>query len=437
MLKHGSPDDKGLDELQRLASSGRTSIPVDKDTPKSLYRTIGYRVCGERAIRVDILERLADLIRPALAWREGSSGVRPAGRVQRLRLHRDRRDDVAHRRVGRRLRLDPALARLSHGEAAQAAGGRRAARRTPEREVRRKPKRAPPSAELRMPSETPIAAPDDASADGEMPEADPAEPAPALAPELAPEAEPAPDADAAPAAEVDRRLPQPRRHRACGRSRAAAEAAPSEPAAEAAAPPPARKRPRPLRAAEPEMIEVWRPGPSAGRTPSARRRTAQPPPQASRRSQAARPRLSRPATALSPPREPNRPLPAADASGGAGRSEPRASRPPPSSPPGRRATSGERQAGRAASRRSRPASSAQERPEKRDRPARDDKRPERDDRRPPRRDRDRDRDRRDDNRPSRTWSSSEQKRGGKEPDPNSPFAKLLALKEQLEGNKDA
>ena len=30
---------------------------------------------------------------------------------------------------------------------------------------------------------------------------------------------------------------------------------------------------------------------------------------------------------------------------------------------------------------------------------------------------------------------SEQKRGGKEPDPNSPFAKLLALKEQLEGNK--
>src|SRR6185369_42876 len=79
MLKHGSPEDKGLDELQRLASSGRTSIPIDKDTPKPLYRTIGYRVCGERAIRVDILERLADLIRPALAWREGSLGTKPAG----------------------------------------------------------------------------------------------------------------------------------------------------------------------------------------------------------------------------------------------------------------------------------------------------------------------------------------------------------------------
>src|SRR4051794_27882498 len=79
MLKHGGPEAKGLDELQRLASSGRPSIPIDQDTPKPLYRTIGYRVCGERAIRVDILERLADLIRPALAWREGSSGTKPAG----------------------------------------------------------------------------------------------------------------------------------------------------------------------------------------------------------------------------------------------------------------------------------------------------------------------------------------------------------------------
>jgi ATP-dependent RNA helicase SUPV3L1/SUV3 len=79
MLKHENPEAKGLDELQRLAASGRTSIPVDKDAPKALYRTIGYRVCGERAIRVDILERLADLIRPALAWREGGTGGRPPG----------------------------------------------------------------------------------------------------------------------------------------------------------------------------------------------------------------------------------------------------------------------------------------------------------------------------------------------------------------------
>jgi len=76
-LKHESTDAKGVGELLHLASSGRTSIPVDKDTPKSLYRTAGYRVCGERAVRVDILERLADLIRPALSWRETSPGPKP------------------------------------------------------------------------------------------------------------------------------------------------------------------------------------------------------------------------------------------------------------------------------------------------------------------------------------------------------------------------
>ena len=78
-LKHGGPDIKGLDELQRLASSGRTSFPVDKEVQRALYRTIGYRVCGERAVRVDILERLADLIRPALSWRPASAAAKPAG----------------------------------------------------------------------------------------------------------------------------------------------------------------------------------------------------------------------------------------------------------------------------------------------------------------------------------------------------------------------
>ena len=78
-LKHGGPDTKGLDELQRLAASGRTSFPVDKEVPRTFYRTIGYRVCGERAVRVDILERLADLIRPALSWRPGSPAPQPGG----------------------------------------------------------------------------------------------------------------------------------------------------------------------------------------------------------------------------------------------------------------------------------------------------------------------------------------------------------------------
>ena len=80
-LKHESPDAKGVDELLHLAASGRTSIPVNKETPKALYRTAGYRIAGERAVRVDILERLADLVRPALSWREGAPGPKPDGYV--------------------------------------------------------------------------------------------------------------------------------------------------------------------------------------------------------------------------------------------------------------------------------------------------------------------------------------------------------------------
>ncbi|MDR6953424.1 ATP-dependent RNA helicase SUPV3L1/SUV3 [Ancylobacter sp. 3268] len=78
-LKHGGLQQKGLDELPHLAASGRTSITVDPDIQKGLYRAVGFRVAGERAVRVDILERLADLIRPALAWRPGASGEKPAG----------------------------------------------------------------------------------------------------------------------------------------------------------------------------------------------------------------------------------------------------------------------------------------------------------------------------------------------------------------------
>jgi len=79
-LRHDGPQSKGLDDLLQIAGSGRTSIPVHREIDAALYRTAGYRVCGERAVRVDILERLADLIRPALAWREGA-GAKPPGAV--------------------------------------------------------------------------------------------------------------------------------------------------------------------------------------------------------------------------------------------------------------------------------------------------------------------------------------------------------------------
>ncbi len=44
-------------------------MPVDTESRAALYRIVGYRIAGTRAVRIDILERLADLIRPLIAWR--------------------------------------------------------------------------------------------------------------------------------------------------------------------------------------------------------------------------------------------------------------------------------------------------------------------------------------------------------------------------------
>jgi ATP-dependent RNA helicase SUPV3L1/SUV3 len=77
--KQDDVDLAALSNAQHMASSGRTSFPVDKQLVRDAYRLLGYRQCGERAVRVDILERLADLIRPALAWRATSPGEKPAG----------------------------------------------------------------------------------------------------------------------------------------------------------------------------------------------------------------------------------------------------------------------------------------------------------------------------------------------------------------------
>ncbi|HUI21499.1 MAG TPA: helicase-related protein [Methylocella sp.] len=80
-LKHSAGETfKGLDEVLHLAASGRTSLVADKDVQRNLYRAAGFRVCGDRAVRVDILERLADLIRPAVSYRPGvSPGEPPLG----------------------------------------------------------------------------------------------------------------------------------------------------------------------------------------------------------------------------------------------------------------------------------------------------------------------------------------------------------------------
>lgn len=76
-LRNDSLDVPGVAELPSLSAAGRTTIPFDPSIPKPLYRVVGYRVSGERAVRIDILERLADLIRPLIAWRPNEQQPEP------------------------------------------------------------------------------------------------------------------------------------------------------------------------------------------------------------------------------------------------------------------------------------------------------------------------------------------------------------------------
>lgn len=76
-LKEDKEDIKGLTELPQLSASGRTSVPVDTEIEAALYGVVGFRVCGPRAVRVDILERLADIIRPLVAWKPLEEGIEP------------------------------------------------------------------------------------------------------------------------------------------------------------------------------------------------------------------------------------------------------------------------------------------------------------------------------------------------------------------------
>jgi ATP-dependent RNA helicase SUPV3L1/SUV3 len=45
--------------------------------PDAFYRIAGYHPCGSRAVRIDMLERLADQIRPMVAWRPDPANPNP------------------------------------------------------------------------------------------------------------------------------------------------------------------------------------------------------------------------------------------------------------------------------------------------------------------------------------------------------------------------
>jgi ATP-dependent RNA helicase SUPV3L1/SUV3 len=362
-LAHEGAQAKGIDDLLQLAGSGRTSIAVNREIDPGLYRTAGYRVCGERAVRVDILERLADLIRPALAWREGASGPKPAAAFPgggftvvngMTSLIGASGEDFASilRSLGYRMEQRPKPA--APPEPVPAAPAPATAEIAPEQAV----DPGSPSTDAAPPSEEAASA--DPTATGDQSPPDIAEAAPGVADLV----------DNGLAAETSTES-----------TTAAVEAAPATDAGAAGAAAEAATEPtRPVE--EPALVEVWRPGRSEGRRrPRDRHRE---------------PRKPRPA---------DRPQLTTDAEGLAAAGT----------------------AGETAAAPSEPAASAT--PTRADRPPRhprrgDKRRYDRPDRPP----RDRERPPGPAARPARF----ERREREKAPDPNSPFAKLAALKAQLE-----
>ncbi|MBN8938259.1 MAG: helicase [Rhizobiales bacterium] len=276
MLKADKLEAKGLTELPALAASGRTSIAVDPEIDKDLYRFVGFRALGPRAVRVDILERLADLIRPALAWRPGTATPEPAGHfpgggftatVGMTSLVGCSGEDFASILKGLGYRVDKRPAPAPKVEAAPAA-------------VVPVVAAAEPDEAMALP---PVDAPAEVSAEESVTEAVPAVIVP-VSPEeteaavvAAPEAvreeaasqeatlEPAVETAAEPAGEATTEVVEPAAVEAPGLEEAAAayvseatgEAAAAEPVAEADVAAPVAIDAKP---AEPAMVDVWRPG---------------------------------------------------------------------------------------------------------------------------------------------------------------------------------
>lgn len=264
-LKQDNVDLSALSGAQHLASSGRTSFPVDKTLPRDAYRVLGYKQAGERAVRVDILERLADLIRPALAWRENAPGEKPAGAFEgrgfvvtqaMTSLTGSAGEDFASvlRALGYRMEKRPPLPpkpMVVETIAAEAPPAEGSAETPPETAV---------EAVVGLPADAPETPASDAAIEGA------AEPVTVEdAPGMEQQDEPAHAVEAVPETPVapeDAPRIAPPAEEAAASAETAPDVAPAEIAAteaaasaDAAAPVEAAAVP-----AEPELVEVWRPG---------------------------------------------------------------------------------------------------------------------------------------------------------------------------------
>jgi ATP-dependent RNA helicase SUPV3L1/SUV3 len=379
-LKHGGLEIAGLADLTRLAASGRTSVPVDPAFARPLYRVVGYKVAGNRAVRVDILERLADLIRPLIAWRPTQENPDPP-------------DGAIH---GYGFTATVAMTSLLGCSGEDFASVLRSLGYHMDR--RPAPQKPAPRA---APAIDATASTDAAPADALAADAPPAEAAPSDTPASH---EPAPTADtpaeAAPTAEA------PTPDSATAESEAPSAPQSELPVAEAAGEAAAATEPtsaEPATPAEPVMVEIWRP---AGR----RDRSQQP--QRSRR----------------PDRRPDR-RPASATNAGDTSAAPATTAPGEAAAPSRedRPSRRDQHAGREGSDGDRPRRDGQHR----GRPQGKGPRRERED--GPRRER-HDGPRRERSAEPARFSTEPPKRD-RPADPNSPFAALAALKAELEAKE--
>ncbi len=242
-LKDGDIDRSGISEISAVSASGRTSANVDQAFDAEIYRQFGFRIYGQRAVRIDILERLADLIRPALSWRAGTAGERPDGAIDAGRgfmvtpamtsLLGASGDDMSTilTGLGYRVERKPAPPPEAATEPVTEAGTDA---------VAAEPDVAGQSATADVEQAEPSSAPDSAvKADADNPPQAAAEPASDTA------AETASGADAGPVPAVA--VPAPEKATEPQTAGSASEAAVAESASDA-------------EPAEPDMIEIWRPG---------------------------------------------------------------------------------------------------------------------------------------------------------------------------------
>ncbi|HTN98205.1 MAG TPA: helicase-related protein [Nordella sp.] len=82
-LEKGKDSKFDIETLPESPGQGLTSAVFDRSTPRGFYGICGYRICGPRVVRIDMLERLADMIRDRVFWRPRfPEEPRPAGSIE-------------------------------------------------------------------------------------------------------------------------------------------------------------------------------------------------------------------------------------------------------------------------------------------------------------------------------------------------------------------